>query len=328
MNKFDQEAVESLLKLNFITQEQATQISDYRKLDFFSLHNELKILLYFSVLLFTTGMGILIYQNIDTIGHVVLLALLLIAIGTAFYFSFKNSDGFRKEKTEFINPIFDYVVLAANLLSCIFVGYLQFQYNTFGLYYGLATLVPTVVSFFCAYYFDNKNSLSIAITGLTAYIGLTVNPQALLNNATYDDPDLSISAIILGLFFIFWTLYSDKIQLKKHFNFVFLTFALHLIAVSCISNLFANNWWLYEIPLAITIYYFYHKSYDYKSMSLYFFTIVYAYIGFNVMLFKFLNLINFYSFTPLLFLSTPIYIVGSIIGFIYLIKKFNKKEIL
>lgn len=327
MKKINQEATKSLADQHFITKEQASQINKYRNLDFFSLHNELKTLLYISVLLFTSGMGILIYQNIDTIGHIAILSLLLIVIIISFYFCFKNSDGFKKEATVFKNSIFDYLVLAANILSCIFIGYLQFQYKTFGLYYGLATLASTLVSFFCAYYFDNKSCLSIAITGLTAYIGLTVNPKALLNNEIYENPELSISAIILGVLLILWVYYSDKIQLKKHFNFVFFTFALHLIAIACIANSFENNWWLFEILLGIIGYYFYQKSYEYKAMSLYFFTIIYAYIGLNIMLYRFLDFTHFYLFTEFVVILAPVYSIASIIAFIFLIKKFNKKEI-
>jgi hypothetical protein len=81
------------------------------------------------------------------------------------------------------------------LLTCIFIGYLQFQYTTFGTHYGLATLIPTVIGLFCAYYFDNKSILSIAITGLAAYIGLSVSPQSLINNDFHETATLSYSAI-------------------------------------------------------------------------------------------------------------------------------------
>jgi hypothetical protein len=269
MKKYQQETTKSLLEQDYISQEKANQISSYRNLDFFSLHNELRILLYLSVLMFSSGMGILIYQNIDTIGHVAILSLLLIVIAVSFYFCFKNSDGFKKEATTFSNPVFDYLVLGANLLSCIFIGYLQLQYNTFGNYYGIATLVPTLVSFFCAFYFDNKSSLSIAITGLTAYIGLTINPRAILDNAIYENPNLSYSAIGLGIVFILWTIYSDKINLKKHFNFIFLTFALHLISIACISNLFKEYWFVFELILALSATYFYFKSIQTKALSLF-----------------------------------------------------------
>jgi hypothetical protein len=71
-----------------------------------------------------------------------------------------------------------------------FVGYLQFQYAVFGTQYGL-TIFPTAIAFFCAYYFDNKSVLSIATTGLAAYIGLSVSPQTLLHNDFYENNTLS-----------------------------------------------------------------------------------------------------------------------------------------
>ena len=48
-----------------------------QKQDLFSVHWEVKTLLYLGVLLLTSGLGLLIYKNIDTIGHQ---AVLLIAL--------------------------------------------------------------------------------------------------------------------------------------------------------------------------------------------------------------------------------------------------------
>lgn len=326
MKKHHQNATQKLLEQEFISKEQAAEINRYRNLDFFSLHNELKILLYLSVVMFSSGMGILIYQNIDTIGHTVILTLLLICICVGFYFSYKNSDGFTKKESFFKNPVFDYVVLGANLLSCVFIGYLQLQYNTFGNYYGIATLVPTLVSFFCAYYFDNKSSLSLAITGLTAYIGLTVNPRAIFDNEIYDNPNLSYSAIGLGIALILWTVYSEKIKLKEHFGFIFLTFALHLISIACITNLFQEYWFFFVLILALSTYYFYFKSIQIKALSLFFFVIIYAYIGFNILVFRTINSIPFHILTEFYITLSPVYIVGSIYAFIKLIKNFNKEN--
>jgi heme/copper-type cytochrome/quinol oxidase subunit 2 len=85
----------------------------------------------------------LIYKNIDSIGHIAILSILLIVIAVCFYYCFKNSKGFQKTETTFENPVLEYLVLAANILTCIFIGYLQFQYKPFGTHYGLATLIPT-----------------------------------------------------------------------------------------------------------------------------------------------------------------------------------------
>lgn len=328
MAKFDEESVQNLFEKNFITKEQFQQIKRYKSLGIFSLNTELKMFLYISVLLFTSGIGILIYKNIDTIGHIAILSLLLIVTIACFYFCFKNSKGFQKPETTFENPVLEYVVLLANILTCVFIGYLQFQYELFGTNYGLATLVPTIVSFFCAYYFDNKSVLTIAITGLAAYVGFSVTPQDLLDSDFYSHQNLSYSAIMLGILLILWTIYSTRIALKTHFNLIFLTFALHIISIALISNLlkfYSDLWLLAIIPIMICSYYFYKVSFQVKAISLYVFMIIYAYIGINIFIFRVLEFMDFQDLWIFIIMALPIYFIGSIILFIKLIKNFNKE---
>ncbi|KVV14630.1 DUF2157 domain-containing protein [Flavobacterium sp. TAB 87] len=327
MSSFEEKSTLKLFEKNFITENQFNQIKEYRGLGIFSLHAELKLALYLSVLLFTSGVGILIYNNIDTIGHVAILSLLVITIAVCFYFSFKNSNGFSRAETQFENPVLDYVVLGANILTCTFIGYLQFQYNAFGTLYGLATLIPTIICFFSAYYFDNKSVLSIAITGLAAYIGLTVTPRALLSEEFYATEGLSFSAIALGIALIAWTIYSKRTILKTHFSLIFFTFALHLIGLVSITNLVHFNsaiWLLFLIILGVACFYFYKISYEIKSISLYVFTIIYAYIGLNLVIAQLFTIIDFDDIWELLIVLLPFYFVTSIVIFIKLIKKFNK----
>ena len=330
MNKFDVQATKALLDKKLITENQYQEISSYRDLNIFSLNAELKLFLYLSVLLFTSGIGVLIYNNIDSIGHIAILSLLLIVIVVCFYFCFKNAKGFQKSEVVFENPVLEYLVLAASVLTCIFIGYLQFQYKPFGEHYGLATLIPTLVSFFCAYYFDNKSVLAIGITGLAAYVGLSVTPQDLLNNSNfYADQTLSYSAIMLGVLLILWTVYSSKIQLKTHFNIIYLTFALHIISIATISSLidyYENSVWLIFVAvLAASSYCFYKISHEYKAISLYVFMIIYAFIGLNIFLFRIFEFIDFSDVWVLFILILPIYFIGAIILFIKLIKTFNKE---
>ena len=137
MKKWKELATISLFEKNYISEEQFVQIKAYRGLNIFSLHNELRLLLYLSVTLFTSGIGILIYQNIDSIGHIAMLSVLFLIIIVSFYFCFKNASKFEKQETFFQNSLYDYLLLLANILTCTFVGYLQFQYQTFGTHYGL-----------------------------------------------------------------------------------------------------------------------------------------------------------------------------------------------
>jgi hypothetical protein len=335
MTNFEEQATQTLFDKNHITEEQFEAIRKYRGLNLFSVHNELKLLLYLSMLMFTSGIGILIYQNIDTIGHTALLGLLLLVTITCFYFCFKNHEGFKKEEVTFANPLYDYLVLTAVILSCTFVGYLQFQYQTFGTHYGLATLVPTIISLFCAYYFDNKSVLSIGITGMAAYLGLSVDPKHIFENEIIDNTYLSYIGLAFGLTLLLWTLCATKINLKKHFNLVYLTFSLHLVSIACIVNLFESYYWLaFGIVLGIATYYFYNLSFQIKSMSLFIFTVIYGYIGTNILLYKFFEffdiarIFDYSDFLIFTFMGFgPFYFIYSIILFIKLIKKFNTKNI-
>jgi hypothetical protein len=325
MANFEEQATQTLFDKNHITDVQFEAIRTYRGLNLFSLHNELKFLLYLSMLLFTSGIGILIYKNIDTVGHTALLGLLLLVTLTCFYFCFKNHEGFKKEEVLFPNPLYDYLVLTAVILSCTFVGYLQFQYQTFGTHYGLATLVPTIISLFCAYYFDNKSVLSIGITGMAAYLGLSVDPKHVFENEMIDNTTLSYIGLAFGLSLLLFVLYANKINLKKHFSLVYLTFSLHLVSIACIVNLFQDYWLLFGVVLGIATYYFYTLSFQIRSISLFIFTVLYGFIGMNIVFVRIIQSIHLEDIFSVFIFTTPIYFIGIIIGFIKLIKHFNKK---
>lgn len=325
MGKEINEFTEKLLVKELITDSQMISIKQYNALGIFSLHNELRFLLYLAVLLFTSGIGTIIYKNIDSIGHIAVLSLILLLTAVGFYFCFKKAKGFQKEEVLFDNPVYDYIVLLCTILSCVFIGYLEFQYKVFG--YGLSSLVCSLVAFFCAYYFDNKSALSIAITGLATFIGISITPKTLLENDIYSNPLLSYYGIALAILLLLWVEYSDKISLKKHFKLVFLSFAQHLLGICCIAGLVEDNWILFVFLLASGTYYFYKKSYEIESTFIFVFTIVYGYIGFNILLFKGIAAIDFSEIWQLLTLLAPIYFIASIFGFIKLIKHFNKEKL-
>lgn len=316
---------EKLRTKGLLSDSQMESIKQYEALGIFSLHNELRFFLYLAVLLFTSGVGIIIYKNIDSIGHIAILGVLFILIGVGFYFCFKKAKGFDKEEVVFESPVYDYIVLLCTILSCVFIGYLQFQYQVFG--YGLSSLVCSVVGFFCAYYFDNKSALSIGISGLATFIGITVTPKSLIESDIYSNPLLSYYGLALGILLILWVEYSNKISLKKHFQFVILSFAQQLIGICCIAGLLESYWFIFIIVLAAAVYYFYKTSYEMKSIFLFVFTVLYGYIGFNILLFKFIDVIDFSSFGEIFIILAPMYFIGSIFGFIRLIQHFNKEKV-
>jgi Pyruvate/2-oxoacid:ferredoxin oxidoreductase delta subunit len=97
-----------------------------------SVYWELRSLLYLGIILFTTSAAILIYKNIHTIGHQVIIAGIAVVCILCFTYCIKNSMGYQNNKVESPNTWFDYVLLLGCLLLLTFIGYIQSQYNVFG----------------------------------------------------------------------------------------------------------------------------------------------------------------------------------------------------
>lgn len=324
MGKEINEFTEELLARELLTDAQMKSIREYDALGIFSLHNELRFLLYLGILLFTSGVGVVIYKNIDSIGHIALLSVLFAITGIGFYFCFKKAKGFDKNEVLFDNPVYDYIVLLCTILSCVFIGYLQFQYSVFG--YGLSSLVCSAIGFFCAYYFDNKSALSIGITGLATFIGITVTPKTLLENEIYSNPNLSYYGLALGAILILWMEYFVRQNLKKHFHIVYATFALNLVCICCIAGLLEDFWFVFVPLMAAAIYYFYKLSYQIHSTFIFVLSLLYGYIGINIFLGRLIGLLNVDDLVSFILFCSPFYVIGSIVLFIKMVQKFNKEK--
>lgn len=311
---------QTLFEKGLITSDQFERIRAYRSKHLFSLRNEILAMFFMAVLFFTGGSSILIYNNIDSIGHFAILTTILIAIILCFYFSFKQSPGFSGEEIVPVNQLHTYLVLAANLLTGVFIAYMHYQYSVFGTRYVIATLVPTLIYFFSAYYFDHKGVLALAISGLCAVAGFSTNPRALMEVDFSENTYLSYSALGLGCILIAWTFYAEQKELKKHFSVTYHNFSLHIISIACISNLTEYYWFLWMLSLSVALYYFNKLAYKLKSYNFFIFSWLYAYVAFNILL---IRLINKISPGDLIIYLSPFYFIGSILFFIKRIKTFR-----
>src|SRR5579859_4784870 len=83
-----------LLEKGLITQDQFQKIEPIVSEKIVSVFYELRTLLYLGVMLFTTGAGILIYQNIGSIGHVISIIALAILMLACFWYVYKHEAGY------------------------------------------------------------------------------------------------------------------------------------------------------------------------------------------------------------------------------------------
>ncbi|MGB3946689.1 MAG: DUF2157 domain-containing protein [Bacteroidia bacterium] len=274
---------------------------------------ELRIILYLGILLLTSGLGILIYLNIDTIGHQAILASILLACTACFYYGYKNRLPYSQEEVKYESPFFDYIILLGSILLGIFVTYFQYQYSIFGTHYGLATLFPTTIFFFCAYFFDHKGVLSLAISGLAAWVGLSVTPMQLLQENDFSSFRIIATAIILGFLMAAFAYYSEIKNIKKHFTFSYNNFAINILSVASLAALFEFDLKFLSFLLLIVICVYYIR-YALKNQSFLFLllSIIYGYIALT---YVFFNIIGLFP-DELAVLIGTFYVMASCVGIV------------
>ncbi|HEV2483002.1 MAG TPA: DUF2157 domain-containing protein [Puia sp.] len=277
---------------------QQVEILESRRL--FSLYWELRLLLYLGVLLLTSGLGILVYKHIDTIGHQAVLAFIAIITAACFYYCFRKSPGFSRKKVRVADPFFDYILLLGCLSLLIFLGYLQYQYDVFGDHYGTATFVPMVILFFTAYYFDHLGALSLAITNLAAWAGIAITPLSILKAGNFSDSHLIFTGIALGAVLLTTGELSLKRGLKPHFEMTYANFGLHLFFIAGLAGLFTYDgtyvlWWL---GLTLAAWFLYTQAFRRRSFYFIVAVILYAYIALSYVIVHLLSNMSTRDNTP------------------------------
>lgn len=295
------------------SKEELNNIEAFENQKPMSLHWELRMILYLGILLFVGGISILVYENIDTIGHSIIIAVITLLNIIGAYYIFKNKLPFSWQVQQHSNVFFDYVVLLSCLLFGVLIGYVQYQYDLFGVHWGLATLFPTLVYFAAAYLFDHRGALSLGITGLAAWIGLSVTPLELLSKNDFFSITIINSAILLGVLLIGFTELSTKKDWKIHFIDTFHQFASNMTFIALLSAMFTDYLKWIAFPLLLgTGFYYYKYAVQKKSFLFLLLSVMYCYIGLTYMIFHLLiDVGNELSFSFGLF-----YVAASCVGII------------
>ena len=222
-----------------LTQEQHEVLKKEVQTRPISLHWELNILLLVGIGCLTTGLGVLIYKNIDTIGHQAIIGLIALATLTCGWYVYRHKQPFLVAKMQEAHPLADNMLLLGCSLFLILEGYLQYQYQIFGTRYGLATLIPAILFFFCAYRFDHIGVLTMAMTAFVSWTGLTVTPLSVFQEGVFRyQPLLIHTGIVVGVFLILIGLFLNYKIIKPHFTFSYLNFGFNMACIATLSGAF------------------------------------------------------------------------------------------
>ena len=278
-----------LVQKGLIAPEDAEKIAVFSVRQPFSLHWELKTLLYLGVVLLNVGLGFIIYENIDTIGHAAIIALIGAVSAGCFWYAIRHRRPFSLGEVESPTPYYDYILLLGCLTFLLMEGYWQFQYQIFGTRYGLATLIPMVLFFIVAYRFDNRGVLTMAITALASWLGVTVTTNELLIKNDFNSSTIVNTGIFLGALLMAITFAGERFKVKKHFSLTYLNFGVHILMVACLAGMMILELPLFYFPLLVLAVGF-CIWYARKNDSFYFLllALLYGYIGGTYLIFRLL----------------------------------------
>lgn len=220
--------------------DQASTIGEYERTRPFSLHYELRTLLYLGIVLLSGGLGVLLYQHLDDISHSVIVASISLLMTACFAYAARHRVPFTWGQPRPAGLLPDYALLLACLLFLTLEGYLQAQYLFFGTRYGLALALPAVLFFGLAYRFDHRGVLSMAITALASWMGVAVAPVAAVTQTYFADPRLTGAAVELGTLLVAAGIWADFQDRKRHFAFTYLSLGSNLALIAATAALFSS----------------------------------------------------------------------------------------
>lgn len=322
----DYKIFETLYKSEKISEDSFKKISSARSGPI-SLEWEIKSVLYLSIISLTWALAVIIYDNIETLGHAFVVTLIgLITFATLFY-GLKMKSKYSWNKTENPKHLYDYIVLLGALSLITFIAYLQFRYELFGTKYGLASFITLVLLFLASYIFDHIGILSLAISNLALWLGITVTPKQLFLKGEYKTFDLILTGILLAMVLLVIGELSRTYKRKSHFRFTYLNFGVHLGFISILSAMFnLNNIVIWLLLLMIFTSLILFNAYKEKSFYFLMISSGYFYIGFSYFFISRTELFSFENDNAL-YLILFYFIVTSIslvFALIFLNKKLNE----
>ena len=238
-----------LFDKGFIDEDQYKRIELITSGNLLSVFYELRSLLYLGILLFTGGVGILIYKNIGEWGHIASIILLIILTFVCFAYIFKKGPSYSNGPVAGPTPYFDYVVLLGTLLFISVLGYLQFQFGILDENLGNVTLVTACFFFYIAYRFDHLGVLSLAITALASFWSIRISLQKWYSGDFFSSSNLHITAIVFSAVVGSLAMVLDFKSIKKHFTFTYLNFCSLIFFAGTITGLFMGE--IYGIYLLL-----------------------------------------------------------------------------
>jgi len=219
-----------------LSAEQHAQLSGLACGEPFSLFVELNVLLYAGVLAFVGGLGWTVSTWSRQIGDVLVLAVLTAILGACFWYCFSRAAAWCPAATSSPSLVFDYVLYLGSLTWSVEIAYIENRFHLLSGQWDLYLLATTGLFFFLAYRFDNRFVLSLALSSLAGWFGLTISRWPRHEDATYRQYAVLYSLVVgLG-----GTLLRQR-GWKPHFFNTYLNVVANVLFWALLSGVFQHE---------------------------------------------------------------------------------------
>lgn len=230
-----------------ISTEQQAHLASLSRGEPFSLSLELNLLLYAGVLAFVAGLGWTISTWSQQLGDVVVLTIISIILTASFWYCFSRAPVWSAVETAAPTPIFDYVLYLGCLVWCVELAYLEKRFHLLSGQWDLYLLATALLFFFLAYRFDNRFVLSLALSSLAGWFGLTISHWPRHQDAAYRQYAL-VYSLLVGTSGVIL----QRLKLKPHFLTTYLNVAANVLFWAILSGVFdSQDYGLWLVALLI-----------------------------------------------------------------------------
>jgi hypothetical protein len=231
-----------------ISPEQHAHLAALARGEPFSLFLELNILLYAGVLAFVAGLGWTVSTWSKQLGDVLVLTILSTLLAACSWYCFSRAPAWSSAETPAPSPIFDYVLYLGSLVWCVELGYLENRFHVLSGQWDFYLLATAVLFFFLAYRFDNRFVLSLGLTSLAGWFGLTISHWPSHQDATYRQYAL-LYCLLVGV----GGAILQRRGLKPHFIATYLNVVANVLFWAVLSGVFEEQGyglWLLALLIA------------------------------------------------------------------------------
>lgn len=179
-----------------------------------------------------------------------------------------------------------------------------------------------VLLFMAAYYFDHLGVLSLAITNLGAWAGITITPTTILQQNDFNEARIMFAGLVLGSFLLGLSVFSGHKKIKAHFSFTYKNFGIHLFLISMLAILlhYDRFYLLNFLMLSLAAFLLYKNAISEGSIYFLVVTLLYFYVGLSYVI---VRLLSFDSSAGIY--GIILYFIFSGIGLVVVFKKLQKK---